>query len=107
MSQYLEQAGQRRRIREWLWDPLAVAALNQSPDEAAATTFVRVLAALFGPRASDSALALPTVPLHVAYAVPARSFIVARGGDVRTKRWRACRPARRRPATSGSTCAAG
>ena len=40
------------RLREWLWDPLAVAALNQSPDEAAAAPFVRVLAELFGPDAS-------------------------------------------------------
>ena len=71
-------------MREWLWDPLAVAALNQSPDEAEAATFVRVLAALFGPQASDSALALPTLPLHLAYAEPARSFIIARGGEVRS-----------------------
>jgi squalene-associated FAD-dependent desaturase len=84
VSRWLEQAGQRKRLREWLWDPLAVAALNQSPDEAAAETFVRVLAALFGPRASDAALALPTRPLHVAYAEPARTFIGERGGVART-----------------------
>jgi squalene-associated FAD-dependent desaturase len=84
VSQWLEQAGQTRRLREWLWDPLAVAALNQSPDEAAASPFVRVLASLFGPRASDAALVLPTRPLHLAYAEPARAFIVQRGGEVRT-----------------------
>jgi len=84
VSEYLARAGQRHRIREWLWDPLAVAALNQAPDDASATTFVRVLAELFGPRASDSALALPVVPLHAAYALPAQAFIAARGGDVRT-----------------------
>jgi squalene-associated FAD-dependent desaturase len=83
VSQWLEGAGQGSRIREWLWDPLAVAALNQAPDEASATTFVRVLAELFGPRASDSALALPVVPLHEAYALPAQQFILKRGGDVR------------------------
>jgi squalene-associated FAD-dependent desaturase len=84
VSQWLQRAGQGSLIREWLWDPLAVAALNQSPDEASATTFVRVLAELFGPRASDSALALPVVPLHESYALPAQAFIAARGGDVRT-----------------------
>jgi len=83
VSQWLEGAGQGSRIREWLWDPLAVAALNQAPDDASATTFVRVLAELFGPRASDSALALPVVPLHEAYALPAQQFILKRGGDVR------------------------
>ena len=71
-------------MREWLWEPLAVAALNQSPDEASARPFVRVLADLFGPRAADSSLALPVTPLHETYALPARAFITARGGEVRT-----------------------
>ena len=84
VSQWLQRAGQGSLIREWLWDPLAVAALNQAPDDASATTFVRVLAELFGPRAADSALALPAVPLHEAYALPAQAFIAARGGEVRT-----------------------
>ena len=84
VSQWLDRAGQGSRIREWLWDPLAVAALNQAPDEASARTFVRVLADLFGPRAADAALALPVLPLNEAYALPARAFITARGGDVRT-----------------------
>jgi zeta-carotene desaturase len=84
VSEWLRAAGQSGRLREWLWDPLAVAALNQPPEEAAAATFVRVLASMFGPRASDAALALPTRPLHLAYAEPARDFIVSRGGDVRT-----------------------
>jgi squalene-associated FAD-dependent desaturase len=84
VANWLEKSGQSKRLRDWLWDPLAVAALNQSPEEAAATHFVRVLAALFGPRGSDAALALPTRPLHQAYAEPARAFIVQRGGEVRT-----------------------
>jgi squalene-associated FAD-dependent desaturase len=84
VSAWLEAAGQSARLREWLWNPLAVAALNQSPDEAAAAPFVRVLAALFGPDAADSALVLPIRPLHLAYAEPARQFIEARGGAVRT-----------------------
>ena len=79
VSRWLEQAGQSERLREWLWDPLAVAALNQSPDEAAASSFIRVLALL-----SDAALALPTRPLHLAYAEPARTSITRRGGEVRT-----------------------
>lgn len=84
VSAWLRQAGQSARLREWLWDPLTVAALNQAPDEAEAESFVRVLAGLFGPAASDAALALPTRPLHLAYAEPARAFIIAHGGEVRT-----------------------
>jgi squalene-associated FAD-dependent desaturase len=84
VSAWLAQAGQSARLREWLWEPLTVAALNQAPDEAEAESFVRVLAGLFGPAAADAALALPTRPLHLAYAEPARAFINAHGGNVRT-----------------------
>jgi squalene-associated FAD-dependent desaturase len=84
VADWLQRAGQTPILREWLWDPLAVAALNQPPEEAAAEPFVRVLAALFGPRASDAALAWPILPLHQAYAEPARAFIVRNKGQVLT-----------------------
>jgi squalene-associated FAD-dependent desaturase len=84
VSAWLEKSGQSRRLREWLWDPLTVAALNQSPDEAAAAPFVRVLAQLFGPDAADSTIVLPARPLHLAYAEPARTYIENHGGEVRT-----------------------
>jgi hydroxysqualene dehydroxylase len=83
VSQWLRDHGQSGKLTEWLWEPLAVAALNQSPDEARAEPFVRVLAEMFGPDASASALLLPTRPLHLMYAEPARLFIEQHGGEVR------------------------
>ncbi len=83
VSEWLAAHGQREKLRAWLWEPLAVAALNQSPDVAEASPFVRVLAEMFGPDASASALVLPTRPLHLMYAEPARAFIEAHGGEVR------------------------
>ena len=83
VSDWLAAHGQRDKLRTWLWEPLAVAALNQSPAVAAAAPFVRVLAEMFGPDAADSALVLPTRPLHQMYAEPARAFIEAHGGEVR------------------------
>ena len=71
------------RSAHWLWNPLAVAALNQSPDVAAAAPFVRVLGELFGPRSEDSAIGLPTVPLDELYAEPAVAVH-------RSRRRRAC-----------------
>jgi len=82
---WLRAHGQSDRLRTWLWNPLAIAALNQSPDVAAAQPFVRVLGELFGPRADDSAIGLPTVPLDDLLAEPARRFVEERGGAVRTK----------------------
>ncbi len=83
VSDWLIAHGQRDKLREWLWEPLAVAALNQSPAVAAASPFVRVLAQMFGPDPRDSALVLPNRPLHEMYAEPARAFIESRGGNVR------------------------
>jgi squalene-associated FAD-dependent desaturase len=82
VSQWLRAHGQSAALIEWLWEPLAVAALNQSIDEAAAAPFVRVLAEMFGPDADASALVLPDRPLHMMYAEPARAYIEGRGGTV-------------------------
>jgi len=84
VATWLRLNGQGREICEWLWHPLAIAALNQSPDEAAASAFVRVLAGLFGSDPRDSAIGLPAAPLNLMYAEPARAFIEARRGSVRT-----------------------
>lgn len=83
VADWLSEYGQRGRLREWLWEPLAVAALNQRVDEAAAAPFVTVLRRMFGPDRRDASIALPAVPLHEMYASPARRFIEARGGEVR------------------------
>jgi hydroxysqualene dehydroxylase len=83
VSEWLAAHGQRSKLRAWLWEPLAVAALNQAPDAASASPFVRVLAEMFGPDPAAAALVLPTRPLHQMYAEPARRFIEARRGEVR------------------------
>lgn len=83
VEQWLINNGQTARIREMLWEPLALAALNQSVRVAAAPPFAAVLARMFGGGARDASLALPAWPLDQVYAEPARRFIEARGGDVR------------------------
>jgi hypothetical protein len=67
-----------------LWDPLALAALNQPPHDAAAPTFVRVLAEMFGPDPQAASIAFPAVSLEAMYAAPARTFIEQRGGTIWT-----------------------
>lgn len=84
VENWLIRNGQTPRIREMLWDPLALAALNQPPDQAAAPTFARVLAEMFGTDPRAAAIALPTRPLHVMYAEPAREFVERHGGTVKT-----------------------
>lgn len=85
VSTWLATHGQSPRLREWLWNPLAVAALNQDPAIASASPFVRVLGELFGPRQNDASVGMASVPLDELYALPAQRFIEARGGAVLVK----------------------
>jgi squalene-associated FAD-dependent desaturase len=85
VSAWLRAHGQSDRLRQSLWDPLAIAALNQSPDVADAAPFLCVLARVFGPRPEDSAIGVPIVPLEDLYAQPAARAIEASGGVVMTK----------------------
>ncbi len=84
VESWLVRNGQTARLRELLWDPLALAALNQPPDRAAAPPFARVLAEMFGSDPQAAAIALPAKPLDRMYAEPAREYIERHGGTVRT-----------------------
>jgi squalene-associated FAD-dependent desaturase len=84
VESWLIRNGQTRRVRELLWDPLALAAMNQPPDQATAPVFARVLAEAFGSDARLAAIALPVRPLNHMYAEPARRYLEAHGGQVIT-----------------------
>jgi len=84
VENWLIRNGQTGRLREMLWEPLALAALNQLPSHAAAPSFARVLGEMFGGDARAAAIAMPTKPLHAMYAEPARAYIEGHGGIVLT-----------------------
>ena len=84
VESWLIRNGQSARLREMLWEPLALAALNQAPASVAAPVFARVLAEMFGADARAASILLPTRPLDEMYATPARAFIERHGGEVRT-----------------------
>ena len=79
VNEWLAANGQTERLREVLWEPLAVAALNQSPAVASAATFVEVLARMFNGTRRDSAVGLPLKPLDRWFAEPAREWLVSKG----------------------------
>jgi squalene-associated FAD-dependent desaturase len=85
VSEWLRAHGQSRTLCDWLWDPLAIAALNQQPGVAAAAPFVRVLGELFAPNPAASAIGLPVVALDDLYGPPSAAFLEARGGCVMLK----------------------
>jgi squalene-associated FAD-dependent desaturase len=82
---WLRTQGQSQALCDWLWRPLAIAALNQSPDVAAAAPFVRVLGELFAPDPKAAAIGLPAVPLDDLYAEPTRRFLESSRGQVLVK----------------------
>jgi squalene-associated FAD-dependent desaturase len=84
VERWLIRNGQTARLRELLWEPLALAALNQPAHQAAAPPFARVLAEMFGSDPRAAAIALPTRPLHLMYAEPARRYVESHGGRVMT-----------------------
>jgi len=84
VSAWLHDHGQSADLCRWLWHPLAIAALNQSPDQASAAVFVRVLSDLLGPRADDASIGVAVVPLEELYAAPAARLIEGRHGVVLT-----------------------
>jgi squalene-associated FAD-dependent desaturase len=84
VENWLIRNGQTPLLRELLWDPLALAALNQPPDQAAAPPFARVLAEMLSDDPRAAAIAVPAKPLHLMYAEPAREYIERHGGEVRT-----------------------
>jgi squalene-associated FAD-dependent desaturase len=79
---WLRRLGQSPRLVELLWEPLALAALNQPIDVASAAPFAEVLERMLRTR-GDASIVVPAVPLRELFAVPARVFIEQRGGTVR------------------------
>ena len=84
VQEWLDYHGQGPTLQQWLWHPLAVAALNQQPQHASADAFVRILAEMFAPDPKAAAVVLPVKPLHEMYAEPARRYVLDRRGEVRT-----------------------
>jgi predicted NAD/FAD-binding protein len=84
VREWLVRNHQTPRLIDMLWEPLAVAALNQSIDVASAAPFARALAEMLGNNRRDASLALPLKPLDEMYALPARAYIEMHGGEVRT-----------------------
>jgi zeta-carotene desaturase len=84
VREWLVWHGQTPRLIELLWEPLAVAALNQPIDEAAGEMFGAVLRRTFTSERDDSSLGLVLRPLDELYTEPSRVYLERRGGEVRT-----------------------
>lgn len=75
--------GQSQKLRDLLWHPLCVSALNTPPEKASARVFHSVIRAAFGGRARDSDLVLPRCDLTALLPAPAAARVAELGGDIR------------------------
>jgi squalene-associated FAD-dependent desaturase len=82
---WLARHGQAPRLCELFWEPLALAALNQPIDRAAAPHFVVILDRMFGADPLAAALVLPAVPLDALYVAPATAWLHDKGSAVRAQ----------------------
>ncbi|MQY51066.1 hydroxysqualene dehydroxylase HpnE [Rhodocyclus gracilis] len=87
VSQLLDRHGQHGALRQRLWEPLCLSALNTPAAEASARVFVTVMGDSLGGARDATDLLLPAADLGEIFPAPAARFIRTHGGDVRT----ACR----------------
>lgn len=81
---WLQERGQSAALCRMLWEPLALAALNQPMEIASASAFLAVLRRMFGPEPDAASLLLPSVTLDDLCAHPAEQFLRARGSTITT-----------------------
>ena len=82
VAQWLELTGQSAETRRSLWEPLAIATMNEHCSTASATLFIHSIQKAFLHHWRSSAFAVPTVGLSQLFAEPAIEFIQRRGGEV-------------------------
>jgi hydroxysqualene dehydroxylase len=84
VADWLTAAGQTGALRERLWEPLCLAALNTPAERASAQLFANVLRDSLGSsRRADTDLLLPCVPFGELLPEPACRWLAANGATLR------------------------
>lgn len=79
----LDRHAQHGSLRQHLWEPLCLAALNTEPAKASAQIFANVLRDSLGGGRADTDLLLPAADLDQLFPLAAADFIRSHGGEVR------------------------
>lgn len=82
VDELLTGLGQSRRARDWFWNPVTIATLNELPGRAVAAPLAEVLARAFFASRAASQFVFSRVGLSDLYTEDARRYIEARGGSV-------------------------
>lgn len=82
VDEWLKQNGQEGRISDFLWEILAVGALNNSTKNASAAIFYDILKTIFYSGNKSATLIIPKNDLNNVYCKQAENFIVKKGSAV-------------------------
>ncbi len=82
VAEWLRRHGQSAETIRTLWEPLAIAIMNERTEKASALLFARCLRRAFLGRTGDSALVLPSVGLSELFVTPACALISKHGGRI-------------------------
>jgi len=85
VHEWLKQNHQTGKINDYLWEILAVGALNNSTKNASAAIFYDILKTIFYRGNKSATLIIPKTDLSNTYCVQAEKFICEKGGSVSTK----------------------
>ncbi len=83
VERLLARHGQTGVLRDRLWVPLCVSALNTPPERASARVFANVLRDTLGGTRAASDLLLPKSDLGALFPTPAAAFVGAHDGEIR------------------------
>jgi squalene-associated FAD-dependent desaturase len=83
VARWLDRCGQSKNAISTVWEPIAVAALNEPITTASAELFRNVLLEAFTGPAKNAHIILPRVGLSDLYVKPALDYITFTGGSVR------------------------
>jgi squalene-associated FAD-dependent desaturase len=84
VRQWLERHRQPARLCKLFWEPLALATLNQSIDQASAAPFLTVIGRMLASDGDAATILLPGTLLDELYAEPARTYLTDRGSVCKT-----------------------
>jgi|GEM_PF-1566032 squalene-associated FAD-dependent desaturase len=82
VDQWLKACGQTRALRDLLWDPMVLAALNARPEQARLSEFLAVLGQGFLRGGRTGSLGRSTLPL-LGLVAPVQAWLAERGGELR------------------------
>ncbi|MBA4311111.1 MAG: hypothetical protein C0417_00625 [Chlorobiaceae bacterium] len=82
IDEWLDQQRQSEDARKYLWHPLAISIMNESPKIASALLFARALRATFLGSKNDSAILMPAVGQSDLYSEPAIRFLENHSAEI-------------------------